>query len=154
MPRRARDPSRQGALRAATVVAAYLPLQPLLAWAARGLGAQGAQDLDGLARWTSTASVLLPGILLAGALVADYRRRRGNGPMERWATGAVAGLAVLLFLAALLTLTQALLTWPGSHAAAGALAMDATLLGTLGSVALVAVSPRNVPEAWPIPRSG
>jgi hypothetical protein len=62
--------------------------------------------------------------------------------MQRWATGAVSGLAVLVFLAALLTLTQAMLTWADSHAAALALVVDAALLCLIGAVAFQAVEPR------------
>lgn len=137
-----RDASRQGALGAAVLVAAYLPLQPVLAWAAAAGGVQGAEDLDGLARWTSTAVVLLLGAALAGVLAADYRRRRGAGAMQRWATGAASGLAVLVFLSALLTLTQAFLTWGASHAASLALVADVGFLVAVGAVAFHAVEPR------------
>lgn len=146
-----RDRSRQGALAAAVVVAAYLPLQPLLAWAARAAGLAGAGDLDGLARWQPTAVVLLAGAGLAAVLAADWRGRRGAGGMQRWASGAASGFAVLLFLAALLTLAQAMLQWATSQAGAIALAVDAAVLSLLGAVALTAVAPR--PEAalraWP-----
>lgn len=138
-----RDPSRQGALLAAAAVALYLPLQPALAWLAGAAGIQDADALDGLARWTSTAVVLLLGAGLAAVLAVDWRRRRGQGTMQRWATGAVSGLAVLIFLSSLLTLTQALLTWGGSHALALALAVDAAVLAAVGAVALVAVTPRE-----------
>lgn len=138
-----RDPSRDGALLAAMAVGLYLPLQPALAWTARVVGIEDAGGLDGLARWTSTVVVLLLGAGLAAVLAADWRRRRGIGAMERWATGAVSGLAVLIFLSSLLTLTQALLTWAVSHALALALVVDAAVLAVLGSVALVGLSPRD-----------
>lgn len=141
----ARDPSRRGALAAATLVAAYLPLQPVLAWAARAGDLQGAAGLDGLARWTSTAVVLLLGGALGTALAADHRRRRGVGGMQRWATGCVSGLAVLVFLSALLTLAQAMLTWGASHAEALALGVDVLFLLALGAVAFHAVEPRAEP---------
>lgn len=146
-----RDPSRQGALAAAWLVASYIPMQPALAWAARVGGVQGASDLDGLARWASTSTVLLAGLLLAALLLADWHQRRGQGTMRRWATGAVAGCAVLVFLAALLTLTQAMLTWATSHAASCAIAVDAAYLASLGSIALVVVAPRDPSLAWPLP---
>jgi hypothetical protein len=142
-----RDPSREGALLAAAAVALYLPLQPVLAQVAGLTGVEGANGLDGLARWTSTAVVLLLGAGLATVLAADWRRRRGAGTMQRWATGATAGLAVLIFLSSLLTLTQALLTWAASHALALALVVDAAVLAAIGSVALVAVTPHG--EPWP-----
>src|SRR5688500_20049977 len=53
----ARDPGRDGALFAAVVVALYLPAQPALAWGLATAGVAGAEALDGLARWTSTAVV-------------------------------------------------------------------------------------------------
>lgn len=144
-----RDPSRDGALLAAAAVGLYLPLQPVLAQVAALTGVEGADALDGLARWTSTAVVLLLGAGLATVLAADWRWRRGAGSMQRWATGAVSGLAVLTFLSSLLTLTQALLTWAASHALALALVVDAAVLAAVGSVALVAVTPRG--ELWPSP---
>ena len=137
-----RDPSRDGALLAAGLAAVYLPLQPALAFALAAADVRDAAELDGLARWTSTAVVLLLGAGLAAVLAADWRRRKGTGAMQRWATGAVSGLAVLTFLSALLTLTQAMLTWSEAHALAIALVSDAILLAALGSVALVAVTPR------------
>lgn len=138
-----RDPSRDGAILAAVAVALYLPLQPALAWLAGLARIEGAGGLDGLARWTSTAVVLLLGAGLAGVLAADWRSRRGKGNMARWATGAVSGLAVLVFLSSLMTLTQALLTWAESHALAVALVVDAAVLVAIGSIALVAVTPRD-----------
>lgn len=138
-----RDASRTGAIAAAAVVAAYLPLQPVVAWLARAGDLSGAAGLDGLARWTSTAVVLLLGAALATVLLVDHRRRRGAGTMQRWATGAVAGLAVLVFLSALLTLTQAFLTWRASHAGALALIADAAVLVALGAIAFHAVEPRR-----------
>lgn len=138
-----RDPSRDGALLAAVAVALYLPLQPALAWGFGAAGVAGAEGLDGLARWTSTTVVLLLGAGLAVVLTADWRRRKGAGAMQRWATGAASGLAVLTFLSALLTLTQALLTWASDHALALALVVDAVVLAVIGSAALVAVTPRE-----------
>ena len=138
-----RDRSRQGALAAALVVGLYLPLQPLLALAARLLEVRGAADLDGLARWTSTAVVLLLGAALASALAADYRRRRGEGPMQRWTTGFVAGLAVLTLLSALLTLAQAFLSWADSAGAAIALLGDVLMLLMLAAIAALSVEPHG-----------
>lgn len=142
-----RDASRQGAIAAASAVGLYLPLQPVLAWGARVAGLQGAHELDGLARWRSTLVVLLLGVGLASVLAADYRRRRGLGRMADWAKGAVSGTAVLTFLSALLTLTQAMLVWSAGHAIALALVVDAVAMAWVGSVALVAVTPRATPAS-------
>lgn len=152
----ARDRSRQGALAAALVVGLYLPLQPLLAAAAHALDVRGAGDLDGLARWTSTAVVLLLGSGIAAVLAADYARRRGQGPMQGWATGTVAGLAVLALLSALLTLAQAFLTWASSAAAALALLGDVLMLVGLAAIAALAAD-RAPGWAWlrqPVPDDG
>lgn len=137
-----RDGSWRGAILAAILVAAYLPVQPALAWLLQQAGVGGAEALDGLARWTSTAVVLLLGAGIAGVLAWDWKRRDGRGRMQRWAMGAVSGLAVLVFLSALLTLTQAMLQWNESHASAVALGVDCLFLAGLGAVAFFAIEDR------------